>query len=192
MVGGKPLRKNNHSLTPNYWNTVQKEVNIDSIKPGKGFKHFLKKKDIIQFIEIIPNWDIYSEDLNAILLDEGDLNIDGIYYYEGVISLSAWPIERDIQVNKSYYADHKALFKRLGVNAIKRQDHYYLEFNEDQIKAFQLLHILLHELGHHYDRIKTKSRLSSVRGEQFAEDFAFENEEKMWHRYEETFGVVFK
>ncbi len=44
VAGGKPLRKNNHEVTPNYWNTTQDEVQIDSEKPGKGYKHFLKKE----------------------------------------------------------------------------------------------------------------------------------------------------
>ena len=129
--------------------------------------------------------------LDAIVLDMGDGDTDGVYYYSGVICISAWPKEMDIELNKDYFEDHKDLFNRLGVRSTKREDFYFCEFNEDQIKAYQLLHILLHELGHHYDRMKTKSKHSSARGEEFAEDFAFENEEKMWNKYEETFGVVF-
>ena len=97
----------------------------------------------------------------------------------------------DLEIGEGYYNDHKELFERLGVKSTQEEDYYICEFNEDQIKAYQLLHILLHELGHHYDRIKTKSKHSTARGEKFAEDFAFENEEKMWNIYEETFNVVF-
>ena len=67
VKGGRPLRKNNNKVTPNYWNTFQKEIQVDAQKPGKGYKHFLKKRDILKFIEIIPNWDIYSAYLDAIL-----------------------------------------------------------------------------------------------------------------------------
>lgn len=191
VAGGKPLRKNNHEETPNYWNTVQDEVQVDSEKPGKGYKHFLKKRDILKFIEIIPNWETYSNGLDAIVLEAGDLDRDGIYYYSGVICISAWPKEMDVEMSKGYYKDHKEIFDRLGVKAVEKNDYYFCEFNEDQIKAYQLLHILLHELGHHYDRMKTKWKHSTARGEKFAEDFAFEHEEKMWNIYEETFNIVF-
>ena len=191
VVGGKPLRKNNHKLTPNYWNTIQRDVQIDAYKPGKGYKHFLKKRDILKFIEIIPNWNIYSEGLDAIVLEPGNTGRDGVYYYLGVICIAAWPKEMDIEMNKQYYKEHKALFKRLGVKSTEKKDYYFCEFNEEQIKAFQLLHILLHELGHHYDRINTRFKHSAARGEKFAEDFAFEHEEKMWNIYEEAFNVVF-
>lgn len=191
VSGGKPLKKNNHELTPNYWNTSQSEIQIDSLKPGKGYKHFLKKRDILRFIEIIPNWEKYSQGLDAIVLDNGEVDYDGVYYSSGVICISAWPKDLDIEISKGYFEGHKQLFERLGIKSTKRKDFYFCEFNADQIKAYQLLHILLHELGHHYDRIKTKSKHSSARGEGFAEDFAFENEDKMWNKYEELFDVVF-
>ncbi len=191
VAGGQVLRKNNHKLTPNYWNTTQKEIQIDTEKPGKGFKHFLKKRDIRNFIEIIPNWGIYSQDLDAILLESGNSSHDGVYYYSGVICISAWPKDKDVELNKNYFKEHKPLLKRLGVQSTERKEFFFCEFNEDQIKAFQLLHIFLHELGHHYDRIKTKSKHSSARGEDFAEDFAFEHEKQMWNKYQERFNIVF-
>ena len=72
----------------------------------------------------------------------------------------------------------------------KQEDGVFCEFTIDQIKAYQLLHILLHELGHHYDRIKTKSKFKSSRGEKYAEDFAYINEAEIWKIYQEEFNVV--
>ncbi|MEM9547175.1 MAG: hypothetical protein AAGA77_14435 [Bacteroidota bacterium] len=191
VKGGKPLRKNNHQLTPNYWNTAQEDVQIDEQKPGKGYKHFLKKRDIIRFIEIIPNWELLSVDLDAIVLENGESDYDGIYDNNGVICISAWEKEQDIIINKSYYKEHEKLFLKLGIQTTKREDGFFCEFTVDQIKAFQLLHILLHELGHHFDRIKTKSKYRSSRGEKFAEDFAYINEKEIWEKYQEVFDVVF-
>jgi len=191
VIGGQVLRKNNHKQTPNYWNSQQKEVQIDVEKPGKGYKHFLKKRDIIKFIEIIPNWNIYAEDLDAIVLENGNTYHDGIYNNNGVICISAWEKEMDITINNHYFSAHKELFDRLRVKYKQTGNDFYCEFNAQQIKAFQLLHILLHELGHHYDRIKTKSKMRSSRGENFAEQFAFEKEAQMWQKYEEEFNVVF-
>jgi len=191
VKGGRPLRKNNNKVTPNYWNTYQKEIQIDARKPGKGYKHFLKKKDILTFIDLIPKWEIYSQHLDAVVLQNGSNYRDGVYYYLGVIGISAWPREMDIEVSNNYYQDHAALFGRLGVKVTQQDDYYFCEFNEDQIKGYQLLHIFLHELGHHFDRIKTRSKHACARGEYFAESFAFEQEEKMWNRYGEAFNVVF-
>jgi len=190
VAGGKPLRKNNHKVTPNFWNTEQEFVQIDEEKPGKGFKHFLKKKDIIKFLEIIPNWNMLSKHLDAIVLTYGGFGYDGYYNNNGVICISAWEKDRDILVNENYYHAHKELFERLGVESTKQSAGYFCEFTIDQIKAYQLLHILLHELGHHYDRIKTKSKYKAARGEDYAETFAFDNEKLIWKRYQEAFNVV--
>ena len=191
VKGGKPLRKNNHALTPNYWNTIQAEVQIDEQKPGKGYKHFLKKRDILRFLEIIPNWEYLSEGLDAIVLEAGNGRYDGVYNNNGVICIAAWEKEQDVLVNRTYYEEHKALFQRLGIKATEQKKGVFCEFSVDQIKAFQLLHILLHELGHHFDRIMTRSRFKSSRGEQFAENFAYIKEKEMWVNYQEVFKVVF-
>jgi len=138
VIGGAVLRKNNHKKTSNYWNTKQQDVIIDVKKPGKGYKHFLKKRDVLKFIEIIPNWGEISKDLNAIVLASSDIDCDGFYNYSGVICISAWEKEMDIWVNEWYYRDHKELFERLEVNATEKDNNiFYCEFDEDQIKAYQ-------------------------------------------------------
>ena len=191
VAGGKPLRKNNHKLTPNYWNTQQEIIQIDEQKPGKGYKHFLKKKDILKFLEIIPNWEELSIDLDAIVLEEGGYGYDGRYYNDGVICISAWEKEQDILIGKQYFLEHQEIFNRLGIKYTEEEKGFFCEFTPEQIKAYQLLHILLHELGHHYDRIKTKSKYKSSRGEKYAEDFAIKKEKEIWNRYQEVFKVVF-
>ena len=192
VIGGVVLRKNNHKKTANYWNTFQKDVIIDIEKPGKGYKHFLKKRDVLKFIEIIPNWGEISKYLDAIVLASSDIGCDGYYNNDGVICISAWEKEMDIWVKEHFYNDHQKLFSRLGVKTTEKENNiFYCEFNEDQIKAYQLLHILLHELGHHVDRIKTKSKITAARGERFAEDYAFKYEKIIWKKYQETFNVIF-
>lgn len=190
VVGGKPLKKNNHKETENYWNTSQKDVIIDATKPGKGYKHFLKKRDILKFISILPNWREVSQELDAIVLESGRIGCDGYYDNNGVIAIAAWEKDKDILLNESYFKAHEDLFKRLGIKVTKQDKNYFCEFDEYQIKAYQLLHILLHEIGHHIDRMKTKSKIRCARGEQFAEDYAFKYEKEIWKRYQEEFDVV--
>jgi len=110
VKNGKVQKKNNHELTPNYWNRTQSEIQIDEEKPGKGYKHFLKKRDIIKFLELIPNWDVLSTHLDAIVLSKGDVDYDGVYNNNGVICISAWEKEQDVLMDKKYFDEHKALF----------------------------------------------------------------------------------
>ena len=63
------------------------------------------------------------------------------------------------------------------------------QFNTAQVRAYQLLHVFLHELGHHHDRITTKSRAETARGENYAEQYAFKHEALIWERYIERFGL---
>ena len=65
---------------------------------------------------------------------------------------------------------------------------YLCKFTEAQARAYQLLHILLHELGHH-DRITTKSQKRASRGEPYAEAYALTYEAKIWDVYQRRFGL---
>jgi len=71
-----------------------------------------------------------------------------------------------------YYDEHKDIFDRLDVPAEKQGDQVLCRFDEASIRAYQLLHILLHELGHHHDRMTTRSQRQACRGEQYAEAYA--------------------
>ncbi len=52
-----------------------------------------------------------------------------------------------------------------------------------------LLHILLHELGYHHDRMTTKYKQRSSRGERFAERNAINFADRIWESYLEEFGL---
>ncbi len=90
VKNGKVQKKNRHEPTENYWNTRQDELQIDIEKPGKGYKHFLKKRDIIKFLQLLPNWEELNVELDAVILAEGDGN-DG-WYDDGVLAICAWEI----------------------------------------------------------------------------------------------------
>lgn len=86
-----------------------------------------------------------------------------------------------------YFKAHKEIFDRLEVRYILKEDFVICDFTENQIKAYLLLHIFLHELGHHHDRINTKSR-KNARGENYAESYALKYEEIIWNKYFECFS----
>ena len=60
-------------------------------------------------------------------------------------------------------------------------------FTETSARGYQLLSVLLHELGHHHDRLTTRSRCVG-RGEPYAERYAIEHTDLIWERYLRAFG----
>lgn len=87
-------------------------------------------------------------------------------------------------------AAHRGLCERLEVPCEPTEGGYYLcRFTAASIRAYQLLHVLLHELGHHHDRMTTRARKDSCRGEDFAERYALDYEQVIWDRYLHEFGL---
>jgi hypothetical protein len=78
--------------------------------------------------------------------------------------------------------EHRDVFDLLGVIVEERAGGYWLvKWTEGRARAFQLLHVLLHELGHHRDRMTTRSRQGAApRGEAFAETYARQYESRIW------------
>lgn len=188
IIGGKTLNKDRVEPTPTYWNTEQPYPVIDKQRPGRGYRHLLRKRDVLDFIELIPNWDELAQDLDAIVLAEGEDGLEG-WYTEGVVGVCAW--ERDLwrRHPAHYYDENRGVFDRLGVDCERRGERVLCRFTEGQARAFQLLNILLHELGHHHDRITTRSKLECSRGEPYAEAYALEYEAVIWQRYLAVFGL---
>lgn len=187
VKNGRVQKKNNHKLTPNYWNTRQDVLQIDMEPAGKGYKHFLKKRDIIKFLEILPNWEEIDVEFDAILLAAGEYNTDG-WYTNGVVGICAWEKEMTRSSSIEYFNDHKDLFDRLNLRYEIKKDSVICHWEEYQIRAYLLLHILLHEIGHHHDRVTTKSKRYIARGEEYAESYAIKYEKIIWNRYFECFG----
>jgi len=189
VVGGKPQRKNRWQQTPNCYNTTQEQPAIDRRRPGAGYRHVLKKRDVERFIRLLPDWEQLSIGLNVVVLAPGNLTCDG-WHRPSVVAVCAWNIDQAIRVESWYYHAHKRIFKKLGVPCTKLGNGEFLcEFTGSTIRAYQLLHILLHELGHHHDRMTTKLQCRSSRGERFAERYALNYADRIWEDYLEEFGL---
>jgi len=157
--------------------------------------HLLSKKDIFNFIEIIPDWNRHAQGLSAVLLAEKHVGWDGWYSYGdsdvgGIIGICAWTKDIWRKSNKQFYREHHQLFDRLGVRCEPRGEEVLCKFTEDTARAYQLLHIFLHELGHHQDRMTSKKKRATGRGENYAEDWAFKSERTLWDAYQQKFGLL--
>jgi hypothetical protein len=62
--------------------------------------------------------------------------------------------------------------------------------DRDSIRAYQLLDVLVHELGHHHDRMTTHSQCHPARGERYADAYATRYAERIWHAYCTEFDFV--
>ena len=95
-----------------------------------------------------------------------------------------------IPMTRDGYEEHRGLFERLEVPCEPTGDGFFLcRFTEPAVRAYQLLHVLLHELGHHHDRMTTKYKARPSRGEPYAEEYARRYAERIWVSYQEVFGV---
>jgi len=184
---GRVAHKQRRSPTPTYWNTTQRVPVVDRERPGPGFRHILRRQDVLAFLELLPEWDVLSQGLDAIVLAEGDDGSDG-WYDLGVIGICAWERQLWREVIPEWYQEHKGLLERLGVPCERRRDAVLCHFTEATIRGYQLVHILVHELGHHHDRITTRSQVECARGEPYAEAYAARHEEEIWQRYGAVFG----
>jgi hypothetical protein len=190
VVNGRVQRKNRHEPTATYWSEAPASLIIDRERPRRGYRHLLRKQDILDFIEIIPDWDKLSQGLRAIVLAEGDANALGWYWHRGIIELCAWDRGLWLECSPSWFDGCAPLLRRLGVVWEKHDKLITVKFTEGQARAFQLLEIFLHELGHHHDRMTTKARYRTGRGEPYAENYAQRHAEAVWEHYSEVFGPV--
>lgn len=189
VVDGLVRKKNNWKLSPDYYQAPdRRSVMIDRKRPGAGYRHVLNKSDIYRFLEILPDWDKLAIGLNAVVLAPGEDDTDG-YHIPGAVHICAWESELLREHSRSHYEAHRRVFERLNVECKETEDGWYLcLFTEPSIRAYQLLHILLHELGHHHDRMTTRRQKSASRGEKYAEDYALQHEAMIWRAYQSAFA----
>ena len=165
---------------------------LDRESPGRDSHHVVSKRDVQAFIDIIPDWDRYSERLERIVLASRSDSCDGAYEFyhreeTGAIFLHAWRDDLWVDHMTKYFDSHQQIFEALGVSYDRSKDLVTCRFTEAQARAFMLLHIFMHELGHHFDRIHQK-HLDSSKGEDYAERFATNRFEQLFPAYVRVFG----
>jgi hypothetical protein len=183
------MRKNRFDLSNHYSQVRQARPVIDRLRPGKGYKHYLTISDVRRFIGILPDWSVLSIGLDAIVLAQREDCLG--WHWDGVVAVCAWEREYVLDWDATFVTEHRPVLERLGVQCepIENDPHgTWCYFDDASIKGFQLMHILLHELGHHHDRMTTRSRLRSARGELFAESYALKYADRLWHAYFREFG----
>lgn len=186
---GRVQRKNNWSPDRgDYFARTQDEVRIDRRPPGAGFRHVLTVPQLRSFIALLPDWEEVAVDLDAVVLDEGQ---DCMGWHDtGVVAVCAW--EQGLwweDADRGFDDEHREIMDLLGVVRTTIGHRLQDRWTEEQARAFQLLHILPHELGHHHDRVTTRSRRRASRGEPYAERYARRVLDAVWPAYAQRFGI---
>lgn len=189
VKGGKVQKKNRQAFTARLGWVIDRE------SPAAGHRHVVTKRDIRDFIGIIPDWADVAVLIQHILLSAGgpDEDFEGEYEYfdrerTGIIRLPAWEEDLWINLSPDYFEEHRHIYDRLGVAYEKAEDGWQCRFTKTQARAYTLMHIFLHELGHHVDRLRRKNKDRTTGGEHFAEQYANEWFKKLWPEYVRVFG----
>lgn len=187
---GRVQKKNNWNPSTDYYDAPDPHaVMIDRKRPGEGYKHVLNKSDIYRFLELLPDWKNLAVGLNAIVLAPGNERSAG-YHIPGVVHICAWDADLWQELEADFYKEHADIYERLGVTCEETEEGNFLcKFDEEAVRGYQLLHILLHELGHHHDRMTTRSQRRASRGEKYAEEYARLHEAVIWQQYQKAFKL---
>jgi len=183
---GRVHRKNRHLPTGRLGYVLDRE------SPGREFRHIVSKRDIQAFIEMIADSHRLTQGLERIVLASRNFSEDGAYVFyhreeTEAIFLHAWPENVWIELSVAYFDAHEPVFCRLGVAFDRSKEVVDCRFTEAQARAFTLLHVFMHELDHHHDRLEQKHR-DSGRGEGHAERFANSRFEQLNPGYVRAFG----
>ena len=188
VKGGRVQKKNNWHLSAHYSQVPGLGFVIDRERPGKGYRHLLLQSHVERFVALVPDWAELSIGLDAIVLAEGDQDCHG-WHDEGVIGVCAWPRGLTETVTHRYAADHRQILEQLDVPVRRAGSETRIEWTEETVRAFQLVHVLLHELGHHHDRMTTRSKREAARGESYPETYAHDPGAQIWAGYVAEFGL---
>jgi hypothetical protein len=191
VQGGRVQHKNHWTRTPRYHRPEGSDVVIYRERPGEGYRHVLRQPDVEQFLALLPDWEALSEGLQAIVLAPGNPSCLG-WHNPGIVAVCAWERELIQAWFPEFFADHRSILERLGVEWEPIQEdgetRFLCKFTEQSVRGFLLMHVLLHELGHHHDRMNTRSRKDCGRGEDYAEQYALQHADQLWERYFRVFG----
>lgn len=163
------------------------ELPIIRVPASRGCRHLVSEDELRRFLTIIPDWELYSLGLRGLVLGSGD---DGSYGWHdvGVVCVNAWGAAIEETWPMDFFEEHEDVLERLLVPVEVEGEEVHCAFTKKTAAGFLLMHVFLHEIGHHYDRMQTKAKLDSPRGEAFAEDFGNALAEDMWEVFFREFG----
>lgn len=186
VIDGRVSPKNRADITqPNGYRIVK-------TLPGRGYTHVVSQRQLEKFIELIPNWGRLSERLETIEISHGHQDYYGFHAMyrrrkTAIIALCAWPKALWTPLWLPFFHQHRHILDAIGVPYHIRLTEARCLFTVAQARAFTLLHVFMHEVGHNWDALHRRGPcLPNV--EPFAEDFANSHFQLLLPLYRERFG----
>jgi len=187
---GRVAKKNNWSPDArDYYALPQSEIQIERTDPGPGYRHVVNVAQLRRFLGILPDWEELAVGLQAISIYRGNPDWLGLSN-PGVVVITAWVREMWWQVERSWAQEEAELLELLEVEVVPHGESSLLEvrWTEGQARAFMLMDVLVHELGHHHDRMTSRGAEAS-RGEPYALEYARRVAGELWPEYVREFGT---
>jgi hypothetical protein len=186
VVDGQVTRKSRGYLSSAAEYIIRKEP------AHVGFTHVVSPNQLRKFLQIVPGWPEAAHRLHEIVLTGGSnygFGYQTFYQHSkvGVIALCAWPKELWKPVSSAFYSEHRHVLDALGVERSRDRLPHILRFTVAQARAFSLLHVFMHELGHHRDWLRRRGR-GLPNKELIAEDYANRYFDQLLPIYCEKFG----
>lgn len=187
--GRVQFKSNWEAHRADYTRRVQKEIAIDRRPAGPGYRHLITVAQLRDFLPLLPEWEGLALGLDAIVLDGGSSSTLG-WHMHGVVAINAW--DKRLwwsELSPEFAEEHDEVLDLLGVERVKVGRRTEVRWTEPQARAFQLLDVLVHELGHHRDRVTTRSFARPARGEGYAEGYAQHTLKLVLPEYARRFGI---
>lgn len=188
VVDGRVQRKNNWAPTDRPAAVHPHEVTLHRRDPGPGGRHLVTVAQLREVLQMLPDWDDAAVGLESIELDQIQDCMG--WAWQGVVGLCAW--ERELwwdDCTPEFEMEHRDVLQALDVEYERSGKWFVVRWTEAQARAFQLLHVLPHEIGHHHDRMTTATRRNAARGEPYAERYALRVMDEVLPEYLRRFGL---
>ena len=170
---------------------VDESIRVVRERAGRGFRHVLRAKDVWRFVSLIDDWDRLRTGLSRIRLARGSYQFG--YHRPGVLAVRALPTH--LQLSRCYLDAYACrllehLDVAVGTGPCDGCDRYVdvYQLTRPQARAWLLLDVFLHELGHHEDARSNRSGRAE-RGERYALEFAERRWRRMWPDYSRAFDI---
>lgn len=192
--GGRTAKKNNWRVDHrDYYSRRQSEIQIERTHPGPGYRHVVTVAQLREFLSLLPDWDELALGLEAIAIYEGGHGWLGTCN-PGVVVITAW--QQDLwwhNTDPDWLAEVQGLLDLLRVETVLKRDGrggVQVRWTEPQARGFMLLDVLVHELGHHHDRMASSNpRGRAPRGEPYAMAYAERVQQEVWPAYVSRFEI---
>ena len=149
------------------WSVDTGPLEVVTEVPGPGYRHVLDEALLREFMALVPDSEQVSRGLRTMTHHDWEFeNVEP----DTVICFDPKTPGRPAICDVVYASDAICVYER---NILVR-------FDRKTAADYMLLHVFLHELGHHVDAMAPPRKGRTTRGEDYAELWALRTADAMW------------